>query len=78
MPRSLPALMRAAELGRKLDWSPGNLEYIKVALDAPPTEETLGELLLAVTDYARAAGVDPEFALRRAADARAETTEPTR
>ncbi len=75
VPRSLPALMRAAELGRKLGWSPGNAAQIENALDAPPTEEMLGKLLLAVTDYARAAGVNPELALRRAADARAEMTE---
>ncbi len=75
VPRSLPALMRAAELGRKLGWSPGNPEHIKAALDELPTEAALGKLLLAVTDYARAAGVNPELALRRAADARAETTE---
>ncbi len=72
VPRSLPALMRAAELGRKLAWSSGHPDHIRAALDAPPTEETLGELLLAVSDYARAAGVNPELALRRAADARAE------
>ena len=72
VPRSLPALMRAAELGRKLGWPSGNPDHIKAALDASPTEETLGELLLAVTDYARAAGVNPELVLRRAADARAD------
>ena len=75
VPRSLPALMRAAELGRKLAWPPGSRADIEAALSAPPTEETLGKLLLAVTDYARAAGVNPELALRRAADARAETAQ---
>ena len=77
VPRSLPALMRAAELGRKLRWPPGSPAQIEAALAAPPTEEALGELLLAVSDYARAAGVNPELALRRAADARAEAEPAT-
>lgn len=76
VPRSLPALMRAAELGRKLGWPPGSPAQIENALDVPPTEEALGKLLLAVTDYARTAGVNPELALRRAADTRAEVAEP--
>lgn len=70
VPRGLPALMRASELGRKLGWDAP--EDLKPTLDAAkPTEQSIGELLLAVVDYARAAGVDPELALRRAADARA-------
>lgn len=72
VPRGLPALMRASELGHKLGWDAST--DLKLALEsAPPTptETSIGELLLAVADYARAAGVDPELALRRAADARA-------
>lgn len=72
VPRGLPALMRAFELGRRLGWdAPRDLKpRLESALPAP-TEEAIGDLLLAVVDYARAAGVDPELALRRAADARA-------
>lgn len=73
VPRSLPALMRASELGKKLDWSPGDRAEVAQALAtaAIPDEQRVGALLLAVVDYARAAGIDPELALRRAADARA-------
>lgn len=74
VPRSLPALMRAAELGHKLGWEAGGVAAVQRALaDAPaaPTEAQIGALLLAVVDYARAAGVNPELALRAAADARA-------
>lgn len=72
VPRSLPALRRAAELGKKLEWEPGSAAGVAEALEAAtPDEKRLGELLLAVVDYARAAGVDPELALREAADARA-------
>ena len=72
VPRSLSALMRAAELGRKLGWEPGSREVVVEALKPSLTEQGIGELLLAVVDYARAGGVDPELALRAAADARAE------
>ena len=72
VPRSLPALMRAAELGQKLGWEPGSQEAVMNVLEPAPTEQGIGELLLAVVDYARAAGVDPELALRAAADARVE------
>lgn len=78
VPRSLPALMRAAELGRKLGWRAGSRVQVSdlarggaggdVEGDA---REDVGALLLAVVDYARAQGVDPELALRAAADARA-------
>lgn len=74
VPRSLPALMRAAELGKKLGWAGGGQESVTQALttsQTTPDEQTIGELLLAVVDYARAAGINPELALRRAADARA-------
>ena len=74
VPRSLSALMRAAELGDKLGWEVGDAAAVQQTLaDAPtaPTEAQIGALLLAVVDYARAAGVNPELALREAADARA-------
>ena len=73
VPRSLPALMRAAELGKKLGWAEVRQEAVMRALTASQTtpDEKIGELLLVVVDYARAEGVDPELALRRAADIRA-------
>ena len=67
VPRSLPALMRAYELGKKLGWAESSKEEVARAADE---EREIGELLLAVVDYARAAGVNPELALREAADAR--------
>lgn len=73
VPRGLSALMRAYELGRKLEWDVAGREGVVAALEAPqPDEASIGALLLAVVDYARAAGVNPELALRQAADARAE------
>lgn len=76
VPRSLPALMRAAELGDKLGWPGGDRGGVAAALEPArsgdrPDVKTVGALLLAVVDYARAAGVNPELALRAAADARA-------
>ena len=68
VPRSLPALMRAHELGKKLGWAQGSKEEVERSAD-----KEVGELLLAVVDYARAKGVNPELALREAADARAQT-----
>ena len=66
IPRSLPALLRAYELGKKLGWAKGSREEVESA------EKDIGELLLAVVDYARAVNVNPELALREAADARAQ------
>ena len=66
VPRALPALMRAHELGKKLGWAEGSREEVIEAAN-----KEVGALLLAVVDYARAAGVNPELALREAADVRA-------
>ena len=75
VPRSLPALMRASELGRKLEWPEGSFEEVSAALhavnSADGAEAKIGAVLLAVTDLARALSVNPELALRDAADARA-------
>ena len=80
VPRSLPALMRASELGRKLEWPEGSIKEVDAALHAVGETESyiegdaaerVGGLLLAVADWARALGVNPELALRDAADARA-------
>jgi MazG family protein len=71
VPQSLPALMRAYELGKKLEWEalPLHLEPEKT-----PTPESIGELLLAVVDYARSHKINPELALRDAANRRTEKT----
>ena len=66
VPRSLPALLRAYELGKKLGWAKGSREEVNAA------NQDVGELLLAVVDYARTVNVNPELALREAADARAQ------
>jgi XTP/dITP diphosphohydrolase len=70
VPRSLPALARACELGEKLGWEEGGPEKVAAALEGEE-RENVGILLLAMVDYARALGVNPETALREAADARA-------
>lgn len=82
VPRSLPALMRAAELGKGLAWPQGSPEGVEGAFETARASgiETgsegaarlVGVLLLAVVDWARGLGVNPELALREAADARAE------
>jgi MazG family protein len=68
VPRSLPALMRAAEAGKALGWpapDPDDLDGSRT-LEASP--EAIGAHLLAVAQYARAHGVDPELALREAVE----------
>ena len=68
VPRSLPALRRAAELDRALGWEPDQtiaeqpLERAVAAGDAA----TFGAALLCLAQLARRAGVDPELALRDA------------
>lgn len=86
VPRSLPALMRAFELGRKCQWATASAQDVQASLAAninntndtnsvditKPTDPQahIGQLLLAVTDYARALGVNPDAALRDATEAR--------
>jgi XTP/dITP diphosphohydrolase len=72
VPHSLPALMRAFEAGRKADWPPGSPEAVCAALADRDGDagRHLGRLLLAVVDYARSLGVNPELALREAVEAR--------
>ena len=75
----LPALMRAAKLGKRaartgFDWPDADGVLDKVAeeareLSAAPEanrEEELGDLLFTVAQLARHLGLDPETALRRA------------
>lgn len=75
VPQSLPALMRASELGRKLGWPElGKDTLVAEVAAAAPSSEGLGEMLLALVDYARSLGVNPELALRDAAARRATET----
>jgi XTP/dITP diphosphohydrolase len=71
VPRSLPALMRAFEAGRRAGWEEGHPEAVRQALESGNDAKChLGRLLLAVVDYARSLGVNPELALREAIEAR--------
>ncbi len=69
IPSSLPALMLAYELGKKLEWESLAPNFDK---EKTPTSQSVGELLLAVVDYARSQKINPELALRDAARKRAE------
>ena len=75
----LPALMRAAKLGRRaaragFDWPDADGVLAKVAeearevAEAPEAgrEEEMGDLLFTMAQLARHLGIDPEAALRRA------------
>ena len=81
VPRSLPALARAEKLGRRaarvgFDWPDAAGARAKVmeeiaevdaaAGDPAAQAAELGDLLLAVTSWARHLGIDPETALREA------------
>lgn len=74
VPRNLPALMRAFELGRKCDWPQVSARDVTtLAENTPETTDAhahIGQLLLAVTDYARTLGINPDGALRDATEAR--------
>ena len=86
VPRSLPALMRAFELGRKCNWPKvaapdvaalfgATQEATSQAQEATSQAQEahhahVGQMLLALTDYARAQGVNPDIALRDATEAR--------
>ncbi len=65
IPPGLPALAAAAKVARRAA-SHGLAAPPGVPVPAVATEEELGDLLLAVTTAASAAGLDPETALRRA------------
>lgn len=75
VPRSLPALMRAQELGRRLEWPALTAAEASSRLAALPEEPgalEIGEALLALVDLARARGVNAELALRDALQRRSE------
>ena len=71
VPRSLPALKRAAALDRALGWElpADDAELSPAAAGDDP--DRLGRLLLAAAQAARRAGLDPEILLRDVSDARA-------
>jgi uncharacterized protein YabN with tetrapyrrole methylase and pyrophosphatase domain len=66
VPENLPALLYARKIMRRVDPEAGGPPPRGQARDA--AEEWLGELLLAAVGLARRLGVDPELALRAAAD----------
>ena len=80
IPPMLPALMRAAKVGKKAEVAAGSnctqiLEELEAQIaaiktaDANVTQEQIGGLLMSVTNLSRKAGVDPEEALSKEVDA---------
>lgn len=74
IPKTLPALLyaykiqrRLARLGEKPPVTAERILELAKAAEAESGEESIGELLYAVVDLARRAGVDPESALRKRA-----------
>jgi hypothetical protein len=70
VPRSLPALRRAAELGRALAWPADDAVGTRTVADvaADPSARLAALVFLALS--AQRAGVDPEIALRDHLEAR--------
>lgn len=69
VPRSLPALMRAAKVGKAAGWqAPAALEPARAIEASAASPEAVGRHLLAVAQFARVNGIDPELALREAVD----------
>jgi XTP/dITP diphosphohydrolase len=72
IPSALPALLHASEVQKRalaLGIAPSSEEagrQIRPALEEPATVETVGDALFGMVAAARAAGIDPEGALRRA------------
>ena len=71
VPRSLPALKRAAALDDVLDWMLHPADADLSAASAGDDPDLLARLLLAAAQACRRAGLDPEILLRDAVDARA-------
>lgn len=74
IPRTLPALTYAEKVLKKAvrvaGAATGEAESVSsVGLSSAPNEAEVGHLLLAIVEQARAAGIDPEGALRAAATA---------
>jgi XTP/dITP diphosphohydrolase len=71
VPQSLPALLRASELAKKLHWATATKASLQADFDKLAGDsESLGDLLLNLTLFARAQGVDAELALRDACSRR--------
>ena len=73
VPRSLPALKRAAELDAALGWELQAADASLTPGDVARHPARLGALLLAAAQAAGRAGIDPELALRDALEERATT-----
>lgn len=71
VPRSLPALKRAAALDEALGWAVSDEDMDLSPRDVATRPDLLGDLLLAAAHVARRAGRDPEIALRDALERRA-------
>src|SRR5262245_12887654 len=84
VPRSMPALLRAHEIGRRVaavgfDWAQPvdvvdkideEVRELRQALSESPAKaaDELGDLLFSVANFARKLGIEPESALRAAND----------
>ena len=67
VPKSLPGLMRAAELSKKLAWDkPSKADLQQKLENLQPNNEDIGNLLLAIAGYSKANDINPELALREA------------
>jgi uncharacterized protein YabN with tetrapyrrole methylase and pyrophosphatase domain len=73
VPRGLPALMRAAEVGKAAGWEmpvePPPAPHRSSPEGGSESARAIGRHLLELAQYARGMGVDPELALREAIDA---------
>lgn len=70
VPRSLPALRRAAELDRALEWEVDPELATRPLAELAADTASLGAALLHLAQVARRAGLDPELALRDHLEAR--------
>ena len=64
VPSGMPSMMRAMELGKKLEWDKVDETQLSDKFDAALQTKDVGQMLLAVVDYARSQKVQPEIALR--------------
>lgn len=64
VPSGMPSMMRAMELGKKLEWSKTDETQLSESFDDALQNKDVGQMLLAVVDYARSQKVQPEIALR--------------
>ena len=70
VPRSLPALRRAADLGSALEWHVAPELGRRALADVAADPDALAPALLALAQAAADAGLDPELLLRDHVDAR--------